>query len=103
MVIRKLIDCGVVPPAGWIKINTDATCVMNTGQMGIGCVIRDDQSCFPRARSEAFQGRLQPREFEGIELREALPWTMKWRRNKCVFECDAKALVEAVNGKGGRS
>ncbi|XP_074355726.1 uncharacterized protein LOC141695374 [Apium graveolens] len=91
------------PPEGWVKINVDAACMLRTGQMGVGCVIRDECGRFMRARSQVVQGCLQPREVEAIGLREALSWTKNWRRSKCIFECDAKALVEAVNGEGGQS
>lgn len=46
------------PPEGWVKINTDAACNLRTGQMRVGCVIRDDQGQFIRACSKVFQGRL---------------------------------------------
>lgn len=62
---------------GWIKMNTDVACLSRTGQMGVGCVIRDEWGHFIRVRSNSkvVQRRLQPREVEAIELREALSWT----------------------------
>lgn len=36
-------------------------------------------------------------------MKEALSWTQPWRNSKCVFESDAKNLVDAINGSGGRS
>lgn len=58
---------------------------------------------FVRARSKVIQEQLQPREIEAIALREALSWTKEWRRNKCIFECDAKGVVEAIKEGGGCS
>ncbi|WOH11862.1 hypothetical protein DCAR_0831358 [Daucus carota subsp. sativus] len=91
------------PPAGWVKINTDAACVLGTGQVGIGCIIRDEWGNFLRARSSVVQGSYHPREAEAISLKEALTWTKDWKRSKCVFECDAKILVDAVNGNQGNT
>lgn len=88
------------PPAGWIKVNTDAACLMGSNKVGVGCVIRDERGKFLRARSNVVQGGLQPREAEAIGLKEALSWTKNWRQNKCIFECDAKLLVDAMNGGG---
>lgn len=91
------------PPRGWIKINSDAACMPASSQVGVGCVARDDCGCFLRARSTVVQGQFQPREAEAIALREALSWIKSWRRSKCIFECDAKMVVDAVNGGNGSS
>ena len=86
-----------------IKINTDAACMQGSDQVGVGCVVRDEWGNFIRSRSNIVHGRFQPREAEAISLREALSWTKEWRRTKCIFECDAKLLVDAVNGVKGKT
>lgn len=91
------------PPAGWVKINTDAACTLGSNYIGVGCIIRDEWGNFVRARSNVVQGRFQPREAEAIGLKEALSWTKEWRSSKCIFECDAKLLVDAVNGSPGHT
>lgn len=91
------------PPAGWVEINTDASCQLTSSMVGVGCVIRDETSNFLRARSNVVHGRFQPREAEAFGLKEALSWTKNWRRHKCIFECDAKIVVDAVNGEGGNT
>lgn len=65
----------------------------------MGCVIRDEAGNFLRARSNIIQGNFQAREAEAIGLKEALLWTKDWRHHICIFECDAKVLVDAVNGQ----
>ncbi|XP_074327155.1 uncharacterized protein LOC141665071 [Apium graveolens] len=90
------------PPAQWVKINVDAACIQNADQVGAGCVARDERENFLRGRCNVVQGRFQPREAEAMGLKEALTWIKNWRTRKCIFECDAKLLVEAVNGSGGR-
>lgn len=69
----------------------------------IACVIRDEWENFLRARSNVIQGSFQPREAEALGLKEALSWTKDWRKSKCIFECDAKMLIDAVNGDKGRT
>ena len=91
------------PPAGWIKINTDAACHVGSDRIGIGCVIRDERGRFLRAMSNVVHGNVQPREAEAIGLKEALTWTKHRRQKKCIFECDTKLLVDAVNGEGGNT
>ena len=71
--------------------------------MGLGCVVRDEGGNFLRARSTMAQGRFQLREAEAMGLKEALTLTKNWRSSKCIFECDAKLLVDAVNGGRGNS
>ncbi|XP_074356529.1 uncharacterized protein LOC141696263 [Apium graveolens] len=71
--------------------------------VGVGCVIRDEWGNLLRAGSNVVQGSYHPREAEAISLKEALTWTKDWKRSKCVFECDAKLLVDAVNGSRGNT
>ncbi|XP_074351625.1 uncharacterized protein LOC141690750 [Apium graveolens] len=71
--------------------------------VGVGCIIRDEGDNFLRAKSTVVPGRLQPREAEALSLKEALAWTKEWRNSKCIFKCDAKLLVDAVNGGRGNT
>lgn len=86
-----------------MKINTDAACSVGSNQVGVGCVIRDENSDFIRDRTNVIHGNYQPREAEALSLREALTWTRGWRRTKCIFECDAKVLVDAFQGDIGNT
>lgn len=38
-----------------------------------------------------------------MSLKEALSWIKAWRTSKCIFETDAKLLVDAINGMRGKS
>lgn len=97
---RHQVSNSCKPPEGWMKINSDAACHLQTGKTGVACIIRDDQGRFIRARSTLVQGRAQTREIEAMGLREALSWTKEWRTHKCIFECDAKQVVEAIHARG---
>lgn len=91
------------PPTGWVKVNVDAACKQNRNFVGVGCVIRDATGKFLRARSNVIEGSMQPRMPEALSLREALQWTRAWKSTRCIFESDCKLLVDAVNGRMGRS
>ncbi|XP_074327947.1 uncharacterized protein LOC141665861 [Apium graveolens] len=86
------------PPQDWIKINVDTTFWTNTGHIGAGCIIRDDQGQFLRAKASKLRGCATAREAEALSFKEALTWTKEWRTNRCVFELDAKAVVEVIHG-----
>lgn len=49
------------------------------------------------------KGRIPPREAEAYSLRETMIWTSQWRTTKCIFETDAKVVVDAIHAGGGNS
>lgn len=91
------------PPEGWVKINVDAAFYPGSERIGVGCVMRDDRGKFIRARMNTARGGTSAREAEAISMREALSWIKSWRTTKCVFESDAKLLVDAFYGPKGKS
>lgn len=58
---------------------------------------------FMRARCATMRGGMPPREAEAWSLRAALLWMKEWRPQRCIFELDAKVVVDAVNGDRGSS
>ncbi|KAL8157084.1 hypothetical protein AgCh_001976 [Apium graveolens] len=98
-----LFQCGFAVEL-WNSVGL-SNLVMTDGasQVDVGCIARDDCGRFLRAKTAVLQGQFQPREAEAIGLREALSWIMPWRKTKCIFECDAKMVVDAVNGGSGNS
>ena len=40
---------------------------------------------------------MQAREAEAWSFKEALLWTKAWRTNRCIFELDAKSVVDAIH------
>lgn len=91
------------PPDGWVKVNIDAAFRQGEDHFAIGCVVRDESGHFLRARTNILRSTRQVREAEAWSLREALEWMHQWRVNKCIFESDAKLLVDALKQKRGRS
>lgn len=43
-------------------------------------------------------GVMQAKEAEALSLKEALLWARRWTSSKCIFETDAKVLVDAIHG-----
>lgn len=91
------------PQEGWVKVNIDAACRDHSGVIGMGCIVRDDRGEFVRARSATARGGMPPREAEAWSFRAALLWMKSWRTQKCIFELDAKTVVDAVHGTRGNS
>lgn len=86
-----------------MKINIDAACKTQTGEVCISCVVRDHHGEFLRARSNSFYGSTHAREAEALSLKEALIWVHNWRNYKCIFEMDFKLVVDAIYGGRGNS
>lgn len=89
------------PPDGWTKINIDAAIQTQTGDIGVACVARDDRGRFLAARGAKCRGFNQVREAEAVGLREALLWMKEWKTTNCIFELDAKLVVDAVYNNTG--
>lgn len=92
-----------IPQHGWIKVNTDAAVFMEWNSTGVGSVIRDECGQFIRARNHKLQALYSPREVEALGLKEALSWVKDLGYKRCVFETDAKELVEACRGVQGNT
>lgn len=91
------------PPPGWIEINVDATYQIGASHIRAGCVIRDYQGQFIGARAAKIRGGVSSREAEALSFKETLRWIKNWRTNRCIFELDAKMVVDAVNGHSKNS
>ncbi|XP_074376681.1 uncharacterized protein LOC141718203 [Apium graveolens] len=68
-----------------------------------GNVIRDEHGQFIRARNHKLQALYSPREDEALGLKEALSWVKELGYKRCVFETDAKELVEACRSARGNT
>lgn len=92
------------PPAhGWVKINTDAAIFQADESIGVSCIIKNENGDFVGARASRKSVWLQPREAEAVGLKEALAWVKQLGFKKCIFETDAKMVVDACKGTQGRS
>ncbi|KAL8112200.1 hypothetical protein AgCh_019768 [Apium graveolens] len=96
----------------WRKAQEKGNEYQSRGQMqqwckpltvGAGCVVRNEMGEFMRARACQIGGRIQAKESEVRSLKEALLWVRKWRTTKCIFDMDAKSVVDAIHGGSGDS
>lgn len=91
------------PQRGWVKVNVDAAVFTETDCVGIGSVIRDENGVFLRARTQKIRALFQPREAEAIALKKALSWVKEVGYQRCVFETDAKTVVDAYKSGEGNT
>lgn len=90
------------PPAGWVKINNHATIFEETRSVGLGCVARGDTCEFLRAHTCNCRGLFTPREAEALSMKEAICWVLGKGFKRCIIEADAKLVIDAIQGSGGR-
>ncbi|KAJ8900653.1 hypothetical protein K2173_025430 [Erythroxylum novogranatense] len=85
------------PPAGKLKINSDASVIGRTGMIGGGMVCRDSLGSFIAARTWSGNGCMDSLLAEALAFREALTWAVSKRWHSFIIESDSKLLVNAVN------
>lgn len=90
------------PAVGWVKVNTDASVFEDMRSVGLGCVARGDTGEFLMARACRYRGLLTPRDAEALGLKEAICWAVEKGFKRCIFETDAKVVVDAIHGSHGR-
>ncbi|KAJ8766950.1 hypothetical protein K2173_012425 [Erythroxylum novogranatense] len=62
------------PPAGYLKINVDASTRTSTGYMGIRAVVRGADGGFITARAWRVVGFFSTKAAEAVAIREMLSW-----------------------------
>lgn len=103
-IVRVQLRTWCKPPQGWIKVNVDEAC-----RVGVHYFTILVPSVWFEMNTANFweqeQTRLRPdaREAEAWSFKEALLWTKKWRTNRCIFELDAKSVVDAIHGPPKKS
>ncbi|XP_074377883.1 uncharacterized protein LOC141719404 [Apium graveolens] len=86
-----------------MEVNVDAAVFTETDCVGIGSVISDENGGFLRARTQKIRALFQPREAEAIALKKALSWVKEVGYQRCVFETDAKTVVDAYKSGEGNT
>ncbi|XP_031106138.1 uncharacterized protein LOC116010768 [Ipomoea triloba] len=88
---------------GWSKLNVDAAIDANSGRMGFGWILRDDNGHFKAARCTPWNGVFSPKEAEAVAIREALSWIKSSRLDHVILETDALTVVQCLNSNLGES
>ncbi|XP_073120864.1 uncharacterized protein [Henckelia pumila] len=86
------------PARSFAKCNVYAAFIPEEQKIGLGCVVRNDDDSFFRARTCAINGVAGVKEGKAIGILEALLWVQSLGLKKVCFELDAKVVMEAING-----
>ena len=86
----------VRPQAGWQKVNVDASVYEGSSSFKIGMVLRDDRGNFNAGIQSCMAGVVTSMEAEAIAVHEALCWIVSMGLRSVVIECDALAVVNAL-------
>ncbi|KAH9757273.1 Magnesium dechelatase SGRL [Citrus sinensis] len=75
------------------------TITSSRGMFSLGAVIRSAQCDFIAAKSDFFPGRVEAREAEAIEVREALSWLKKFAFHYVILDMDSLQVFNALHDK----
>jgi ribonuclease HI len=81
-------------PHEWVKLNTDATYSQETGDAGIGIIVRDEG----KVLLSAWRGCGSPEQGEAEACLEGLRLTAEWVRQPTIVESDCQNLIQDVQG-----
>ncbi|XP_050223035.1 uncharacterized protein LOC126673095 [Mercurialis annua] len=86
-------------PSGsaWVKANVDTTMFANSGGVGLGIVVRDEEGRVIRARQVRLNGNYSPRTAEALGIREVLSWVKDV--DKLIVESDAMEVVVEIRNQ----
>ena len=98
--VPRSMNGGVVswvkPPAGLFKVNVDVIIFQNQCNIGMGCIIRDEQGRFVSAFAKRMTGLFSPKEAESLLFREALSWLKHKRMDGLIIETDAQSVIHSI-------
>ncbi|KAJ0983117.1 hypothetical protein J5N97_011372 [Dioscorea zingiberensis] len=87
------------PQQGFIKCNVDAAVFKDRGQIGFGCVLRDENGSFIAARNGLLVAAGDPVLAEALSCREALSWIKELGLLNVCMESDCQLFINAVKGE----
>ncbi|KAK2650302.1 hypothetical protein Ddye_017791 [Dipteronia dyeriana] len=85
------------PPAGMVKLNTDASVKEGHNLIGLGMVLRDNRGRVLVAASKTVQGNFSAEIGEILALREGLGLAKQHGLFRCWVELDVANVVAAIN------
>lgn len=84
------------PCVGWKKVNWDASIDKDTGRMGFGILVRDDQGLILAAYSKTIMGRLDPTNAEAKAALLAILLCKQLGLSHVHLEGDAQLVINAI-------
>ncbi|KAF4355694.1 hypothetical protein F8388_015978 [Cannabis sativa] len=96
---HALFGCSTVyqpPPPGQLKLNVDATQIIQKNRMGFGLIVRNHTSDIVASLATPWKGVHQPLMMEAHSLQLALEWCQKHSLMIRQIEFDCQILVDVV-------
>ncbi|CAN6177270.1 unnamed protein product [Urochloa humidicola] len=84
------------PEIGWHKINVDGAFDCETGNGGVGVIIRDHQGRTLLTAWKFIPAAADAEEMEALACWEGIKLAAEWTRNKAVLETDCSSLVSLL-------
>nr|GMD46977.1 uncharacterized protein LOC109155085 [Ipomoea batatas]GMD46978.1 uncharacterized protein LOC109155085 [Ipomoea batatas] len=91
------------PQEGFLKLNVDAAIDKHTGNMGFGCVLRNNHGSFVAACGLRWRGIYNAKEAEAIAIRESLSWLKSNNFDNINVETDSLLVVQGLKSTLGDS
>jgi hypothetical protein len=84
------------PATGWVKLNTDASFYKETGETGLGMIVRDPEGKALLAAWREMRGCGSPEQAEAEAWLEGMRLTAEWVRQPTLVETYCKNLISDI-------
>lgn len=84
------------PPKGMIKVNTDATCFVESNSYAYSMIARDHTGELVEARALGKQGSIDPTMAEAISIKQTLSWIKQKLWREVILESDCLVVIHAI-------
>lgn len=92
----QLWEC---PPAGWVKVNVDGSFIDQTGDAGVGVVIRDHKGEVLLTAWRVLFRCASANDAEGLACAEGLRLVFQWHPGPTILESDSARMVATLGDK----
>ena len=91
------------PPTGWAKCNVDGSFVSQSGEAGVGVVIRDSEGQVILTAWRVIFRCQDAVEAEALACLEGLRLAAQWVQGSIILESDCTRVIQAMQQKEDRS
>ena len=102
---KKLLGSArwVPPPTGWAKCNVDGSFVSQSGEAGVGVVVRDSEGQVILTAWRVIFRCQDAVEAEALACLEGLRLAAQWVQGSIILESDCAQVIQAMQQKEDRS
>lgn len=97
--IPKTKEVWTPPEEGWIKVNVDGAMSEESGEAGVGVVIRDHRGTVLLSAWKALFDAGSAEEVEALACREGLHLAAEWIQKPTVLESDCSTIIGYLSKK----